>query len=114
MDENRRRRRAADNEALFRSINERIEVLNEAFDSFGYGEWTCECPDVQCIQTIRMTTAEYEAVRAHPARFAVAPSEAHVRPEVEAVVVRSERYWVVEKHGEAADLAAELDERHDR
>ena len=113
MDDDDGRRRTADNEALFRSINERIEVLNEAFDRFGYGEWTCECPDVHCTQTIELTTAEYEAVRAHPTRFAVAPGEAHVTPGAEVVVSRNERYWVVEKRGEAAERAAKLDERSD-
>ena len=106
-----RSRRAGENQALFRSINERIEELNEAFDQFGgYGRWTCECPDVHCTETIEMTLAEYEAVRAHPTRFAIAPSVEHLRSEIEIVLSRTDRYWVVEKMGPAGERAEELDE----
>ena len=41
----------------------------------------------------------------------VAPAEMHVVPEVERVVEQRERYWVVEKQGEAAEVAEELDIR---
>jgi hypothetical protein len=39
-----RETRAADNQSLFRSINERVKELNDGF-SFGapLGEWVCEC-----------------------------------------------------------------------
>jgi hypothetical protein len=32
-------------------------------------------------------------------------------PEIETVVDRRDRYWVVEKNGEAGDLAAKVDPR---
>jgi hypothetical protein len=50
-------------------------------------------------------------LRADGTRFAVAPDEAHVFPEVEHVVERNERYWVVEKVGVAGELAAKIDPR---
>ena len=111
-DQDERRRRAADNQAMFRSINERIEDLNEAFDQFGgYGRWTCECADVHCADSIELSMIEYETLREHPSRFAVAPGNKHFVPEVEIVVSRNERYWIVEKVGAAGERAAELSER---
>jgi hypothetical protein len=41
--------------------------------------------------------------------FAVAPGEEHVLPDVERIVEKRERYWVVEMVGEAAAVAAQLD-----
>jgi len=104
--------RAAENQALFRQVNERIEELNQAFEDFTpFGSWACECADTACRKRIDMTIAEYEALRAHPNRFAVAPGEDHVWPEAEHVVERTERYWVVAKDGAAAERAIELDPR---
>jgi hypothetical protein len=58
-----------------------------------------------------MTVPEYEGVRADPRRFFVAPSNAHVAPDVEEIVDTSSRYWVVTKIGVAADLAEADDTR---
>lgn len=107
-------RRVAGNQALFRSVNERVAELNKTFDDFTpYGSWTCECANVGCIERIDMTLAEYEALRRDPHRFAVAPGDSHVVTEAERVVERTERYWVVEKIGLAGAVAAELDPRSD-
>ena len=45
-------------------------------------------------------------VRAEPNRFAVAPH--HVADDVEAVVEKHSRFWLVEKLGEAGEVAEEL------
>jgi hypothetical protein len=104
--------RAAESQALLRHVNERIEALNQAFDDVTpFGSWACECPDTACRERIELTTAEYEALRAHPNRFAVAPGEDHVWPNAEHVVERKDRYWVVAKDGAAAERAKELDPR---
>jgi hypothetical protein len=106
--------RAARNESLFREINERLAQLNDALEEISpYGEWMCECQDVDCHEPITMTLAEYHAVREHPNRFAIAAHGAHLYPEVERVVDETDRYWVVEKLGEAATVATELDPRGD-
>ena len=62
---------------------------------------------------VRLTIAEYEAVRAESTHFLVVPSDEHLSPAVERVVQRNERYWVVEKLGEAAEVSEELDPRVD-
>jgi hypothetical protein len=86
--------------------------LNEAFEHVtGYGLWACECAASNCLERISLTLAEYEAIREHPNRFAVIPSDAHFFPDVEVVVEKTDRYWVVEKIGEARRVAVELDPR---
>jgi hypothetical protein len=100
--------RLALNEALFRDVNERIR---EIADTFGQKDaaydFLCECSDPMCADRVVMTPAEYEYVRSDPTRFVVA--KGHVLPEVESVVDRAKDHVVVEKEGEAADIAIHLD-----
>jgi hypothetical protein len=57
---------------------------------------------------VRLTAAEYEAVRAHPRRFVVA----HEHSTTHATVIeRHDDYMVVEKLGEAGETAEKLDPR---
>ena len=55
--------------------------------------------------TLTEPRGRYEELRANPVHFAVASAEMHVVPEVERVVEKRERYWGVEKLGEAAEVA---------
>jgi hypothetical protein len=106
--------RAAKNQSLFRDINERIEDLNEGFGLvLPVGEWICECANDACTVRIEMTADEYEAVRTEGARFFVAPDDEHVWPDVEEITARHERYWIVEKIGQAGRLAKQADPRAD-
>lgn len=59
----------------------------------------------ECTEPVPLTHEEYEAVRTRPTCFLVLPDDAHVIADVEKVVERHERYWVVEKIGVAAELA---------
>jgi hypothetical protein len=101
--------RIARNESLFREINERVKELNEAFDGLANdAEWICECGNPECLEPIQMTREEYEAVRARGGDcFFVRPDEAHVVRDVEAILERHERYWIVQKIGVAAEIAEE-------
>jgi hypothetical protein len=102
-------RRAAENQSLFRQVNERIKELNAVFDQLTpYASWACECANLGCIERIELTLAEYEELRGYPTRFAVAPDETHLVQGVERVVHQTGRYWVVEKVGEAAERATDL------
>jgi hypothetical protein len=67
-----------------------------------------ECARVDCIDQIEMTLGEYEKIRSSPVRFAVLPDDQHVFPEVELLVERHRRYWVVVKIGEAGAEATAL------
>lgn len=102
--------RAARNQALFRAVNEKVKLLNEAFseilDTF---EVACECADGECIQMLEIAPADYTVVRSNPRRFVVLPE--HVDLEVERVVAEHGAYVVVEKIEAAAvvaEVAAEL------
>jgi hypothetical protein len=98
--------KAAKNQALIRDVNERIERLAGAA---WRPEFLCECADSECIETLELSLGEYEAIRSSSVRFPLKPG--HDRPEVEHVVEENERYIVVEKVGEAAEIVRELDSR---
>jgi len=113
-----RRARHAQNEMLFRSINERIESLGEAFFEGPDGEgpvatdFVCECHDAGCTDRVTLSTREYEAVRANGRSFVVAPSPEHVDTGIENVVdMSSSRYWIVEKTDESGAAAEATDPR---
>lgn len=105
--------RAALNQSRFRAHNERMEATNatRAWVDPPMPDWACECASENCMVAVPLTIAQYEAVRESPTRFLVAPGDEHVVPEVELVVERNERYWVIEKVGDAADVSEALDER---
>ena len=105
--------RIAANENVLRERNERSKPLNAHtfWVDPPFPDWTCECGDVNCSKPIRVTVEEYEAVRAEPTQFMIAPSSEHVATEVEHVVLRQDRYWVVEKVGVGAQMSKELDPR---
>jgi hypothetical protein len=105
-----RTERAARNEALFRDVNERVAEAAEGFHLELF-DALCECHDPACTTSIRMTLREYAALRAHPARFALV--DGHEEPGLEEVVERNDRFAIVRKVGEGADLARELDPRSD-
>jgi hypothetical protein len=100
-------RRFAENEALFRELNDRIDDTGERF--FFEGEeaqnFVCECGHAGCKEWVTVKISEYEAIRSHPARFFV--SGGHDEPEAERVVAETSRFAVVEKIGEAAEIAEE-------
>ena len=98
--------RAARNQSLYRAVNERVKEINAAFEGLSsLGDWICECANPECTAPVPLTHEEYEAVRTRPTCFLVLPGDAHVLSDVEDVVERHERYWVVEKNGVAAELA---------
>ena len=59
---------------------------------------------------VELTAGEYRRVRATNRRFLVFPDPSHTSPDLETVVERHERYWVVEKNGEAGEEAEALAE----
>ncbi len=96
--------RAARNQALFRSVNERLSELNEAFEAVTRTfTIACECADTNCIEMVDIRPAQYHDVRANPRHFAV--RSGHVYPEVEVVVGESDGYVVVEKIASGAEVA---------
>jgi hypothetical protein len=105
-------KRAGKNQSLFRDVNERVNEVNKAHGLWvTLSDWICECADETCTDRIELTPQQYEQLRKTPTHFAVTPSSEHVVPGVEAIVEQHQRYWVVEKVGEAAGIAEELDPR---
>ena len=100
-----RKRRLAENQALFREVNERIGATAEAQgrDSDAY-EFVCECSSLDCFERLELTVREYARVRERSQRFVVLSG--HERPEIEDVVGHVGRAAIVEKRGEAADAVA--------
>jgi hypothetical protein len=103
---NLRAERAAENENLFRRINERVEELSAGNTRLAL---VCECADLTCVERLTVPTMEYEAVRGHPERFLVA--RGHEHRDVETVVDERPAYVVVAKFGTAGAVAAEGDPR---
>jgi len=101
--------RLAKNESFFRQVNERIKDVANGFGDEESYEFLCECSDPSCTARISLQPAEYEWVRASPTRFVLAPG--HAATQIEHVVEREEEHDVVEKHGVAGQVAAQLDPR---
>ena len=99
--------RAARNQSMFRAINERLTREDRMAEITGGHMIACECADATCVQTLAITTAQYQEIRREPRRFAVLPG--HVYPDVENVISESGAYVVVEKIGQAAQVAEELE-----
>jgi hypothetical protein len=105
-----REERLARNENLFREINERVRDIAAAHgrDTHLYS-FHCECSNTDCTLRVTLDLADYEAVRAHGNRFIVATG--HDLPEIERVIEKRPSWWVIEKEGDAGELAEELDPR---
>ena len=109
-----RSERLAKNEALVRSVNERVRQIADelrADDLVGGAaeEFLCECVQIECAERVRLTRAEYERVRERPVAFVVTPG--HVVPSIERIVEESGHYWIIEKVGEAERVARATDPR---
>jgi hypothetical protein len=102
-----RARRVAENEILFRQVNEHVVAGGRRpTESF---EIICECADAGCMDYVRVTTESYERARGQPTDFLVKPG--HPQPEFERVIESVEDYVLVRKTGEAAVHARKLDPR---
>ena len=101
--------RAVRNEHLFRQLNERLHILETLDRTETQRErLVCECSALDCSRVIEISAADYRHVRADGTRFVVYPSEEHLDRQVESLVSRDERYWVVEKLGDAGEAAEYL------
>src|SRR3954449_2617051 len=66
--------RAARNQMLFRSVNERIRELGEkVMPSVGEIECACECEDESCAEVISISIEEFRAIETGENQFIVKP-----------------------------------------
>ena len=102
-----RERRVAENESLFRQVNEHVVAGGRRSDeSF---EILCECASVGCMEHLRVTTEWYERARSEPTDFLLKPG--HAKPEFETVIERHKEFELIRKTGAAASVARQLDQR---
>ena len=98
--------RIAENEAFCRDLNRsKDDWLRSGLQVAGF---RCECWRIECGERLRLSKSEWRDVRSRAERFAVAPGHvaAHVEPRVEEVVKKYDHFWIVEKRGKAAEVAA--------
>ena len=99
--------RQARNEAMMRSVNERIAALDKSAtdwtDQDQQFKFQCECGKIGgCDGQVLMTLREYERVRSQRDRFAVEPG--HEADAIESVVEQDERFVIVDKRDEVERL----------
>jgi hypothetical protein len=101
-----REARIAENEVLCRDLNKsKDDWLRSGLQAAGF---RCECWRIDCGVRLRLSRREWREVRSRPERFAVAPGHTaiEIEPGVEEVVEKYEHFWIVEKRGEAGEIAA--------
>ena len=99
-----RKRRIAENEAVFRSVNEEIRALNATLATATELRIVCECGTRSCADQFSITPEDYTRVRQDSTLFAIKPG--HDFPETETTVSKHGHYWIVRKDpGEPAAIA---------
>src|SRR5438132_12689920 len=89
-------KRIGENEAAFRSANERLREIAEGFSVVTEkAQFVCECGATDCMAPIELSLEEYERVRSDPKWFVIKPG--HETGAVERVLWAGEGYRVVEK-----------------
>lgn len=110
-----RAERLVRNQAFFRNANEEVgraaaALTDPSDDPEAIFDFLCECTRRDCDAMIPLRLVDYEAVRADPASFVLAPG--HEIGSVERVTRREARFYVVRKiHPEPISVATELDPR---
>lgn len=110
MAESFSQRRLAENEVLFRDVNQQIakgfKELGEIASEENNQEWVqeadkpiefyCECSNIECRERIRLKPSQYGTIHKNSSQFVVLPG--HNLPEIERIVSSEEDYLVVEKN----------------
>jgi hypothetical protein len=101
--------RLAENESIFREVNEKLRASHWPGEEHRPLAFRCECGQLGCNRMIELGAEQYERVRSHPTWFVLAPD--HDVPAMETVVESHPGYVVVEKRDEAGRIAEETDPR---
>jgi hypothetical protein len=97
--------RFARNEAIFREVNERVADVTDS--EARMTNFLCECGNLDCVEEISLTDAEYRKLRSNAATFAVVPG--HALGDVETIIEKTNRFHIVEKHPREAAIAEATD-----
>ena len=105
-------RRVAENEARVRKVNEEIEAAVERLrPDLRLVPFVCECGHPACIVTLRLPLEDYNAVRNHGRWFICSPGHELTQAGHERIIETRDGFVIVEKQGEAAEVAERLDPR---
>jgi len=100
--ESQREARAAQNELVFRAVNEQIVKMTDRFRAqLSDIDIVCECATTTCVGTIRIATSEFAEIERAEGTFLVLPG--HEDESVEEVVTRRDAYVVVWKEIVSSD-----------
>ncbi len=103
-------RHKAENEAIFRGLNQRVQrgvhtsnamtsetgAVSLRFDDKDPLDFFCECADENCQERIQMSLEEYTEIHKDKRRFIIVPG--HDVSEIENVTTKKSSYWVVTKY----------------
>ena len=112
--------RLAENEAVFREHNEKVQKdlahLKESAKKEGHADlfdegdtplhFLCECSDENCTKRVVVKPSRYTEIHRNRNRFIIAPS--HAVSAVERVVVKEDGYNIVEKDINAPESPDQL------
>jgi hypothetical protein len=87
--------RLAQNELIFRRLNDVIDVGANGAPSREPQPFLCECSDLACEQPIWLTRVQYHSIRALPGHFVLA--RGHDLLAIEDVLMETDEFVVVEK-----------------
>jgi hypothetical protein len=94
--------KAAQNQLVFRSVNQQIKHLGERIlDAVSELDFACECDDPACVKMITLPLAEFTEIDRMENRFLVLPG--HEDDAVEEVITRHDGYVLVAKLGAGAE-----------
>ena len=100
--ESQREARAAQNELVFRAVNEQIAKMTDRFRAqLSDIDIVCECANTTCVGTIRIDSNEFAEIERAEGTFLVLPG--HEDESVEEVVTRRDAYVVVWKEIVSSD-----------
>lgn len=106
-------RRLAENEAVFRKLNEQVHIGFEETNRLAREDnqpefhvsyqrfnrplhFYCECSDEKCAKRIRISVGEYQRIHESRDRFIVVPE--HDVEHIEKIIDKNDDYWTVEKN----------------
>jgi hypothetical protein len=106
MGDAERELRAAQNQMMFRSVNDRIKELAEQQSSSGQElDFACECADDTCVEKIPLSALQFLAIESEENQFIVL--RGHELPEVEDVIAERDGFLIVSKRGAGAEFVKE-------
>jgi hypothetical protein len=99
--------RAAQNQMLFRSVNERMLEVGEAAGDGAAPEldFACECADDTCVDKIRLSVLQFLAIESDENQFVVL--RGHEDADFEDVIAERDAFLIVATRGAGAEFVRE-------